>query len=182
MTNSVNTSMRELAHRLPTTVIPSHYRLYVDASELEQFRFRGTVDIDVDIIETIDEIILNSAELNLTRIEFRTTSSLQGTATFDEDNEEVTLRFGQSLHKGSGCLHIEFDGIIADQLHGFYRTKDNNQIGACTQFEVRDLTLSSLSAPSAFIPSLDTLVRHFPVSTNLPSRPYSPSAFARPTI
>ena len=147
MTNSVDTSMRELAHRLPITVIPSHYRLYIDASELEQCRFRGTVDIDVEITETIHEIILNSAELNLSMIEFRTSSSLQGNATFDEDNEEVTMRFGQSLQKGNGCLHIEFDGIIADQLHGFYRTKDDNQIGACTQFEVSGLALSPLTHP-----------------------------------
>jgi len=36
-------------HRLPTTIIPSHYRLYIDVSQLEQFIFRGTVDIDVQV-------------------------------------------------------------------------------------------------------------------------------------
>jgi hypothetical protein len=28
---------------------PSHYRLYVDASQLEQYRFHGTVDIDIQV-------------------------------------------------------------------------------------------------------------------------------------
>jgi len=36
-------------HRLPTTVIPSHYRLFIDVSQLEQFIFHGTVDIDVQV-------------------------------------------------------------------------------------------------------------------------------------
>jgi hypothetical protein len=36
-------------HRLPTTIIPSHYRLYIDVSQLEQFIFCGTVDIDVQV-------------------------------------------------------------------------------------------------------------------------------------
>jgi len=41
-------------HRLPTHVIPHHYRLFIDASELEQFRFRGTVQIDVEV--SVDEM------------------------------------------------------------------------------------------------------------------------------
>lgn len=36
-------------HRLPTNVIPHHYRLFIDASELEEFRFHGTVQIDVQV-------------------------------------------------------------------------------------------------------------------------------------
>ena len=36
-------------YRLPTTVIPSHYRLYIDASDFEQFRFSGTVMIDIQV-------------------------------------------------------------------------------------------------------------------------------------
>jgi hypothetical protein len=36
-------------HRLPINVIPSHYRLYLDVNQLEQFIFHGTVDIDVQV-------------------------------------------------------------------------------------------------------------------------------------
>ena len=49
MTNSSDTSLCELAHRLPSSVVPSHYHLYVDASRLEEYLFRGTVDIDVQV-------------------------------------------------------------------------------------------------------------------------------------
>ena len=44
-------------HRLPTTVIPSHYRLYIDASQLETFLFSGTVHIDIQVNNGIDEEI-----------------------------------------------------------------------------------------------------------------------------
>lgn len=43
------TSVGELAERLPTTAVPSHYQLYVDVSELEQYRFQGIVDIDIQV-------------------------------------------------------------------------------------------------------------------------------------
>lgn len=36
-------------YRLPTTVIPLHYRLYIDASDLEHDRFSGTVMIDIQV-------------------------------------------------------------------------------------------------------------------------------------
>jgi len=36
-------------YRLPINVIPSHYQLYLDVHQLEQFIFHGTVDIDVQV-------------------------------------------------------------------------------------------------------------------------------------
>ena len=49
MADTINPSVREISHRLPTVVVPSHYLLYIDASQLEQFLFNGTVDIDVEV-------------------------------------------------------------------------------------------------------------------------------------
>lgn len=42
-------TVAQLNHRLPKTTIPSHYRLYIDASKLEQFIFQGNVDIDIQV-------------------------------------------------------------------------------------------------------------------------------------
>lgn len=47
--NRTHQSDRELSHRLPTTIVPSHYRLYIDASQLEEYLFQGIVDIDLDV-------------------------------------------------------------------------------------------------------------------------------------
>ncbi|CAF3572265.1 unnamed protein product [Rotaria sp. Silwood1] len=139
MMNITDTSVCELTHRLPTTIIPSHYQLYIDAGQLEQYVFQGTVDIDIQVNEIVNKIILNSVDLNITKIEYQqnnTASSIfDGSLEFNEGYEQVTIKFTQAINPGNGRLHIEFNGIINEQLHGFYRTKDNNQIGACTQFE-----------------------------------------------
>jgi hypothetical protein len=42
-------SVRELTNRLPTNVVPSHYQLYIDASQLDQYLFQGIVDIDIQV-------------------------------------------------------------------------------------------------------------------------------------
>ena len=62
MTDSSDTSLCELAQRLPTSVVPSHYHLFIDASRLEEYLFRGTVDIDVQvrILHTDGTVLVNS--------------------------------------------------------------------------------------------------------------------------
>ncbi|CAF1231329.1 unnamed protein product [Rotaria magnacalcarata] len=132
-------SVCKLTHRLPTTVIPSHYQLYIDASQLEQYLFQGKVDIDIQTTEISYEIRLNSFDLNLTKVEYQQKTPISqrfnGSVEFNKEYEQVSIRFTEEIKPGTGCLHIEFKGTINDQLNGFYRTKDNNQIGACTQFE-----------------------------------------------
>ena len=49
MTNITDTVARDLTARLPTTVVPLHYQLYKDVSQLEQYVFQGIVDIDVKV-------------------------------------------------------------------------------------------------------------------------------------
>jgi len=126
-------------HRLPTNVIPRHYRLFIDASELEKFHFHGKVQIDVEIKQSTNEIRLNCVNLNINKIEFvskdKTSEIIEGTIVIDEDFEQGTIQFPVTLQSGEGQLSLVFDGTIDEQLHGFYRTKDQNQIGACTQFE-----------------------------------------------
>ncbi|CAF4116475.1 unnamed protein product [Rotaria socialis] len=139
MMNMTDQSVRKLTHRLPTTVIPSHYQLYIDASQLEQYLFQGKVDIDIQTTEISYEIRLNSFDLNLTKVEYQQKTPISqlfnGSVEFNKEYEQVSIRFAEQIKPGTGCLHIEFNGTINGQLNGFYRTKDNNQIGACTQFE-----------------------------------------------
>ncbi|CAF5121720.1 unnamed protein product, partial [Rotaria magnacalcarata] len=71
MMNMTDKSVCKLTHRLPTTVIPSHYQLYIDASQLEQYLFQGKVDIDIQTTEISYEIRLNSFDLNLTKVEYQ---------------------------------------------------------------------------------------------------------------
>ena len=44
---------REMAHRLPKTVIPCHYQIYIDASRLNEYLFHGYVDIDIEVCKLV---------------------------------------------------------------------------------------------------------------------------------
>lgn len=112
-------TVRVLSHRLPTTIVPSHYLLYIDASQLEQYLFQGVVDIDlqvwnlrgvickekdsfnIQINGTSNEIILNSVDLNITKIEYyeneHSTTVLTGTAEFNDEYEQVTIKFPEPI-------------------------------------------------------------------------------------
>jgi hypothetical protein len=50
--NAIRTNTNETqspVYRLPTSVLPIHYRLFIDASQLDIYRYHGTVDIDVQV-------------------------------------------------------------------------------------------------------------------------------------
>ncbi|CAF2981717.1 unnamed protein product, partial [Rotaria sp. Silwood2] len=137
--NSTDIIIRPLPNGLPKTVIPSHYELFIDATHVEQNVFTGIVDIDLQINEMINEIILNSVDLNITKTEYqqKKTNSylLDGSVEYDKVYEQVTIKFIQPINAGNGRLHMEFIGVINDQPQGFYRTKYKSQICAFTQFE-----------------------------------------------
>jgi hypothetical protein len=59
----------------------------------------------------------------------------------NKENETVLIYFTRKLDTGSGKLHIEFEGVLNQNLQGFYITKCMNRQGvienaACSQFEV----------------------------------------------
>jgi hypothetical protein len=128
---------------------------------------------------------LNCVNLNINKIEFvskdETSEIIEGTIVIDEDFEQGKIQFPVALQvilielfisyaqsisvfqSGEGQLTLVFDGTIDEQLHGFYRTKDQNQIGACTQFEVITLFIDLLvDRFVSFSPV--TRVTHFRVS------------------
>ncbi|CAF1087773.1 unnamed protein product [Rotaria magnacalcarata] len=138
-TRSITKVSNAPIHRLSTNIIPSHYRLYIDASQLEELIFQGTLDIDIQIKEITDEIILNSVNLNITQIGFQdnnfTSIILNGSVKFNQEYEQAIIKFHQPLNPGNGRLYLSFNGKINDQLNGFYRTQSGDSLGACTQFE-----------------------------------------------
>ena len=61
-------------HRLPKTVIPYIYRLFIDASRLDQFLFSGTVDIEMEVNEKFS-IFFFSMVQTLTNVDSTTDRS-----------------------------------------------------------------------------------------------------------
>ncbi len=128
-------------YRLDRTLVPSAYRIFI-TPDLENATFAGRVEIDVDITQPTTEVKLNAIELDLGAA----TLTAVGTAhrsidlRLDEEYEVATYTFDSALPVGSAVLEIAFDGILNDQLHGFYRSTYTDPSGvkhtiATTQFE-----------------------------------------------
>jgi puromycin-sensitive aminopeptidase len=131
-------------YRLARTVVPSAYRIFI-TPDLEKFTFSGRVEIDVDIKESVSDLTLNAVELELGAA----TISADGTSyrslehSMDHTYETATFVFDRELPVGPAIVEIAFDGILNDQLHGFYRSTYKDESGvehviATTQFENTD--------------------------------------------
>ena len=109
---------------LPGNVIPRHYRLSL-APDFSSFKYKGKVDVELDVKESTSSILLNALDL-----EFHSASVKSGgnsikskNIAFDEDKQIATLDFEDKLsEKDQATLTIEFTGILNDKMAGFYRS------------------------------------------------------------
>jgi puromycin-sensitive aminopeptidase len=130
-------------YRLPTTVLPTAYRLRLEP-DLDAATFVGAVEIDVDVFEATSAIVLNAIELELDAPVVRGAAGEQTCAVaLDEALERATLTFHDELAPGRHLLALRFRGILNDQLRGFYRSTFTDDAGvthtiATTQFESTD--------------------------------------------
>lgn len=130
--------------RLPTTCKPSCYSVTLEP-DLKAFTFKGQVGIDVEVTQSLDQIVLNAAALN-----FRSASYVASGETFEvsqvissDQTETAVLKFDKPLKAGTGKLNIAFDGTLNDKMKGFYRSKyvtteGEERYAAVTQFEPTD--------------------------------------------
>jgi puromycin-sensitive aminopeptidase len=130
-------------HRLPGDVVPSHYQIEL-TPDLDRATFEGSVLIDIDVSETIDEIACNAAELEIRDARlWRDGSAIELHPALDEATERLLLRGDTSLPTGSARLEISFNGVLNDRLKGFYRSTFTDDDGtkhtiATTQFQSTD--------------------------------------------
>ena len=134
----------EADYRLPRTVIPSHYDLTL-TPDLAAATFGGHAVVDVDVREPVAEIILNTAELTLHAVSVYNDAGqrFEATVATDEGAERSTLTLPATVEPGSWKLEISFDGILNDDLRGFYRSvytdpDGNEKTIATTQFEATE--------------------------------------------
>jgi len=125
------------AQRLPTTVVPSNYKLLLDP-DIAAPKFSGEETITVQVQQPTREIVLNSLELEISLAEAipgLDMAGLPAQVTYDEPNEMARLTFAKPLPKGIIGLHLKFSGKLTAGLRGLYLSKSARRQYAVTQFE-----------------------------------------------
>ncbi|RNA29937.1 puromycin-sensitive aminopeptidase [Brachionus plicatilis] len=136
----IETDLRQFG-RLKKNILPINYNLSI-LPNFDNFKFTGTVKIEINIIEETDVIEIHSLELKLTSVKILSQNEEFPCSTIIEapNCESVDICFARKISKGISFLKINFEGILNENLTGFYKTKclDNNGhelIAAVTQFE-----------------------------------------------
>ena len=126
------------AQRLPTTVVPTHYKLTL-TPDLKAATFSGDEQIDVDIKQPLNSITLNSIEIAFQSVTVSAGGAQQtATVSLDENKQQATFTFPDSLPAGPATLTIHYTGILNNELRGFYLSKTARRNYAVTQFESTD--------------------------------------------
>lgn len=132
--------------RLTRNIYPEHYELHIipDCDKFE--KFIGSVKITTNFTNGIpNKFALHSKELNITKITIDSIKVEQ--YEFDKDNELLIIvpKFIQNTIQleNISVIYIEFNGILNDDLKGFYRSKyfvggNEEKWIATTQFESTD--------------------------------------------
>jgi puromycin-sensitive aminopeptidase len=134
----------EADYRLPRGAIPSRYELTV-APDVQASRFSGRVAIDLEVVEAVDELVVNAAELEVTDAWLLDAGGRRSElgVSLDEEKERVVFIAGAGINEGSYRLECAFGGILNDKLRGFYRSTFTDPDGttktlATTHFESHD--------------------------------------------
>ncbi|RZF37859.1 hypothetical protein LSTR_LSTR017364, partial [Laodelphax striatellus] len=79
------------------------------------------------INEPISEIILNSFELQIGKVELTDVTGAvhKPQPTLLAEDETLILKFEKQLPSGEASIYFEFVGELNDKLIGFYRSKCN---------------------------------------------------------
>lgn len=123
------------AQRLGTNALPQHYALQL-APAIATSTFAGSETIDLTLAKPANTITLNALELKL--LSATANGMASSGISYDEGRQQAMLTFPAELPAGKVALHIEFTGVLNDQLHGFYLSRTKARNYAVTQFESTD--------------------------------------------
>ncbi|MAP36423.1 MAG: aminopeptidase, partial [Chloroflexi bacterium] len=129
---------------LPSGISPSKYRLSL-SPDMQKFTFDGEVQITVEVLNTVNTIVLNAAELQIQKIAVTTRGKEVEIldSSLDEEDETLTISLESEIAPGNAEISIQFVGQLNDRLLGFYRSsykdiKGDERYLATTQFESTD--------------------------------------------
>jgi aminopeptidase N len=123
------------AHRLPKTVVPSHYEIHLEP-DLATGSLTGRETITVRLAEPTTSIVLNAVDLDLREAVVITGKKRHpARVSLDPAAETATLTVDAPLPAGEAHIEIAFAGKIRDDIRGLYRTRTAARSYATTQFQ-----------------------------------------------
>jgi len=151
------TPLAAQAQRIPANAHPEHYTLHL-TPDLKAATFTGDETIDLTLDAPSKTITLNAAEIKFQSVDETDLNDMeiipaQGSATpsrvhsprtdhiaiisLDPGKEQATFTFPKPL-SGRVTLHIQYTGLLNDELRGFYLSRTKARSYAVTQFEPTD--------------------------------------------
>ncbi|KAI9676269.1 MAG: Aminopeptidase 2 mitochondrial [Trizodia sp. TS-e1964] len=132
---------------LPANVKPTNYDLTLEPN-FEDYTYKGTVVISLDVVEKSQSISLNTKDLGLQSVKVLSGSKTITSAPkveYHEDSQTTTISFDGHIDAGSQAqLEISFTGKLNDNMAGFYRSSYEDPVDgskryiATTQMEPTD--------------------------------------------
>ena len=127
------------AGRLPTDVVPVLYDIAVDP-DANALTFKGSETVQVDVVRPTKSVVLNAAELNVTRATF---DGKPVKLTVDKEAQEITLTLPTTAAKGRHSVAFAWTGTINRSAAGLFAIDYTNTDGSnarmlATQFEAPD--------------------------------------------
>jgi len=127
--------------QLPKDVVPTAYRIDL-APDLEQLKFSGREEIDVDVRRATDVVTVNAVNLGIEKVALVGDGSALAKVSMDAQRETATFRFAHALPMGRHTLSIAFSGRIPATPAGIYYNDYATAAGTrrmlVTQFEATD--------------------------------------------
>jgi aminopeptidase N len=134
----VLTALPAFAQRLPTTIVPSHYELAF-VVDLAHARFTGIETIAVEVAAPTNKVVLHALDIEFREVTIGSGAGAQkAVVTLDTNAQTATFTVPSTLAKGSTDVHVQYSGVLNDQLRGFYLSKTKARNYAVTQFESTD--------------------------------------------
>lgn len=129
--------------RLKNNVLPKHYAITLKP-DLLAHTFSGHETITVLVEKNTNSIELHSKELNIRSafVLYKKQNISAQKISYDIKRETAVIDFASQIPKGVCKLSIIFDGILSDNMRGFYKSQyifdGKERFIATTQFEATD--------------------------------------------
>ncbi|KAL7931725.1 peptidase family M1 domain-containing protein [Trichoderma chlorosporum] len=115
---------------LPDNIKVSHYALSLRDLDFKNWTYKGTVTIQSEVVKPTKEIVINTLELKLLNAKLlvdhtKSEQSWQSSGfSYDGKAQRATIAFDNEIPVSKkASLVIEFEGIINNEMAGFYRSK-----------------------------------------------------------